>query len=234
MEVTQALAFFEHGVGYALFPDAPRYGIDFGGAKYEMTFTDGKLTGTITAPNVGARHSSHGISFSSAGQDVVRRYGVEAHDEALRMFVRRNIEQITENVKRILFFNGHSRPLGEAGLDRNEAHEWVLGGNPKVTLTVNYDNIGSDRWDRWLPVVITVEATYQRKPEVASAPFAKMSDADLNKVISDHLEEDLWCDGEITQAQMPGYLRTLRARYRGYSPRIQTEIMAEVTRRRGF
>jgi hypothetical protein len=224
--VVTILAFFEQGVGYAL-PHPPPYYIDLGGALYESKFENGRLTATVTAPNKTARHSSSGFHFASAGMDEVRKHGETAYDEALRIFARTHLSEIEAKYKDILFGQGPSRVLGEAGFDRNGMAEWELVEVTSFTMEIS-DTVESTRWDRWLPVVIRIEATYRRLAAVTTTPLTDMSDRDLNEVIDEHMGvESITCDGEIPRSKMPARMRQLRAKYRAYSPRIQTEIWNE-------
>ena len=222
-DLTTILALFEHGTGYTL-NRVPDFYFDFGGAKYSFKFTDGGvLWGTVTCP--GTHKSSAGFHFGHVGEKVVREHGADLHDEALLEFIRRNPALIRTKIEEILQDHLISRIMGEAGLRENEK----AGGEfKKADVEIRFgDKAEGNQWsERWVPAVLLFVIVFERKPEVKTKPFEKMSDKELDAIIWEHTGvESITCDGEIPRSRIPARMRKYREEYRAMSPRRQNEVL---------
>jgi hypothetical protein len=227
--VAEVTAFMERGVGYAL-PEPPRWGLDFGGAQYDVRFdaATGDLVATVTMPSTRGRHTSEGFGFRTAGQDVSRRLGEDAHDEALRAFARGHHAEIVADIREHLVDGTPHRLLGEAGVARAEIGEWEVASVREVSATVG-NTVHVTPWGRSLPVVATIRASLARKAPVTETPFAGLSDRQIDEVIEEHIgPEGVTADGEYRGRALAARRRQLRERYRAMPPREQVAIWNRV------
>ena len=177
-EVERALAFLEEGKGYPL-DHPPSYYVDFGGAAWSGVLVDDTLHVSITAPPLDRSTRAAGFSFASVHSAVVHRFGGDAANLALLLFVERNRPEIVAHyVAEFQEAGSLSRGFSAAGLDSNE---FVVAG---VTLQMAFgDSVVSTRFDSWLPVQIHVQASLAAKPVVFATPLRALSDRALDALI---------------------------------------------------
>ena len=108
-----------------------------------------------------------------------------------------------------------------------ESAEWSNPQIAKLGVVKRSGEVTLDRGEIMEPFTVEVAIKATKKAPVTKAPFAAMSDAELNKWIerwANEAPENFWMDGEL-KVSRPAAFAMYRKRWRAMLPRDQVDMM---------